>query len=120
APDALEVADRPAELPPRGRIRERLLVRPLRQAEGHRGRAESLAVVRRHQLLEAVAGADEEVVPGHVAALEVQLALGDPPQPHHEFASADAKPGRVTLNEDHADALRACALAETSVDEIEP
>src|SRR5262249_8916657 len=81
---------------------------------------ESLAVVRRHQLLEAVTGADEQVLSGNVAALEVQLALGDPAQSHHEFAPADAKAGRVTLHEDAADAVGAGAATEAAVDEIKP
>src|SRR2546422_9724485 len=117
--DALEVADGPAELLAHRRVGEGLLVRALGEPERDGGRAEALAVVGGHQLLEAVAGTDEEIVAGDLAALEVQLALGDSAQAHHEFAASDAEAGRVALDEDAADALRARAPAEAPVDQVE-
>src|SRR3989449_1431696 len=60
--DALEVADGPAELLAHRRVGEGLLVRALGEPERDGGRAEALAVVGGHQLLEAVAGTDEEIV----------------------------------------------------------
>ena len=104
--DALEVADGPAELPPGARVGQRQLVRALGQPEGHRGGAEPLAVVGVHQLLEAVGRADQHVVPGHAAAVEVQPPLRDAAQPHGAVALADAESRRVTLDEDAADASR--------------
>src|SRR5213594_3994333 len=118
--DALEVADGPAELVARARVGERLFVGALGQAERHGGRAEPLTVVGGHQLLEAVPGPDQQVVSGNLAALEVQLALGNAAQAHHEFAPADAEARRVALDEDAADALGAGAAAEAPVHEIEP
>src|SRR5689334_17190038 len=117
--NTLEVGDGPAELVSRRRVAERALVGALRQPERHRRGAEALAVVRRHELLEAVAGADEQVLLRDLTAIEMQLALGDAAKAHHEFAAADAKAGRVALDENAADAVGAGAAAEASIHEIE-
>src|SRR6185436_21086084 len=109
-----------AELAALRGVGQRVLVGALRDAQSHRGRAQTLAVVRVHQPLEAVAGADQEVLARDLAALEVQLAFGDAAQAHHEFAPADAEARRVALDEDPADAVGALPLAEARVHEIEP
>src|SRR5438552_9431983 len=116
--DALEVAEGPAELLALGRVGQRALEGALGEAERHGGGAEPLAVVGAHELLEAVAGADQQVLARHLAVLEVQLALGDAAQSHHEFAATDAEARRVALDEHTADAFGAGPVAEARVDEI--
>ena len=96
------------------------LVGALRQAERHRGRAEPLAVVGAHEVLEAVAGRDEEVLRRDEAGREVELALRDPAQAHHGLAAPEREAGRVALDEQAADPLGAGPPAEAREDEVEP
>src|SRR5262249_50782340 len=119
-PNALKIADGATELLARAGVGERPLVRALGEAERDGGGAEPLAVVRAHQLLEAVAGTDQQVLAWHLAALEVQLSLRDAAQSHHQLAAADAESRRVTLDEQAADPGSARPLAESRVHQIEP
>src|SRR5262245_29079994 len=80
---SLELGDRAPELLALDHEGERPFVRALREAERDGGGAETLTVVRGHQLLEPVAGSDEHVLRRDLTAFEVQLALRNAAEPHH-------------------------------------
>src|SRR5579862_9825099 len=72
--DRLELRDRLAELPPLLRVGEREVVRALRQADAHRRDRDPAAVENLHELLEAAPALAEEILLGHRAGGERQLA----------------------------------------------
>jgi hypothetical protein len=104
---------------PNCRVAQGQLVGALGQPERHRGRAQPLAVVGAHQVLEAVGRAHQHLVLGDPAAVEVEPPLRDAAQPHGVVALADAEAGRVALDEDPADARGAGRAAHAAVDQVE-
>src|SRR5665213_3590683 len=72
--DCLKLRDRLAELPPFLRVREREIVRALREPDAHRSDRDASAVENLHELVEALAALTEQVALGHAAVLERQLA----------------------------------------------
>src|SRR6185437_546539 len=71
--EGLEGADRAAELAPLLRVRERVVERPLGQAERGGGQNDALLVQPGHELGPAGAGLPEQRVLGHAHVIEVQL-----------------------------------------------
>ena len=69
----------------------------LGEPERDRRRAEPLAVVGRHEPLEA-AGGEEQVLAGDPAAVEDDLALGDAAHPHRPLAPRDGQSPGVSAS----------------------
>src|SRR5262249_47403261 len=98
---ALELAQRAAELLTRRRMLARLVESITSERESARGIADALDVEARHLLLEA-AGPEQHVLGRHAAIVEVQLA---PLLAAHEGRRlADDEAGRAALDDHRADA----------------
>src|SRR5579862_136068 len=72
--DRLEIGDRLAELMPLLRVRERQVVRALRETDAHRCDRDAASVEDLHELPEAATAFAEEIALGHTASAEGELA----------------------------------------------
>ena len=113
---ALELADRTAELFTRLGVVESMCERPRGDAERDGGGSDALAVIGVHQVGESLAEPARRDHHGglrHHHVLEQDFGLGDAAQAHCAFARADDQAGRLVAGRDEPrDSLFLAALVE--------
>src|SRR5262249_51497398 len=116
-PESLEVSDRAPELLALTRVPYRRLEGALRDPERHRGGAEPLTVVGRHERLEAAGGGQGSVSPD-ATAVEDDLTCGDPAHPHGALAPRDGHAWCAGLDDERPDSCRPGNPIEPAQDHV--